>query len=619
MKLFSFPSVALLAIAPLAAQGSLMPYFPKDTMMAMSVPDLPMSAADFAKMPLAKMWAEEDVQKFFADVIDMAKKKFAEGMTEAKQAHEQGMLPVDPDQILKLRIHGGAFAVTKMQFAMAGNQPKVTAGMLLHLDFGDSAATWNQLLQQGFGMLEQAAGNEITKQETAVGDIKIRSYLPPAEAGIDMGLHIAMLPRGILIGTLASDVSETIAALNGKSPVLGATSQYKAAAAHLDGKGAECEMFVRPDPMIDMALSVGRMLAPRSRVKIDMDGVERAIKAMGLRNLGSTGMTSSYVDGKCTTRSFHVADASPTTAAVKTVDTTFLKWVPKEAVSFSATTLDAMSIYETIERGLHAYDPEFAKKALEQLAKMEEKLGFSVRNDFFGAFGDHMISWSMPIGTISSAPEVAMLLKVTDETKLVKVLKNLAKLTNGMVEVEEGEKRGVMVYQVKINFDPMHGMGGINPFDMFTPTFAFKQGYLVAGFSPSDVKRVFARMDRKEDEPKGDIRGNKEFAVVAASIPTGLTSVSFTDWKSNFESLYQVATGLLAFVPMGDQVPIDFSLLPESSTLTKHLFASVGWSKTDGQGTETVNVSPFGPEVMIGLGLAIGIGAGVVASVARDR
>jgi hypothetical protein len=263
---------------------------------------------------------------------------------------------------------------------------------------------------------------------------------------------------------------------------------------------------------------------------------------------------------------------------------------------------------------LNAYDPEFAKKAMEHLAKIEQQLGFSIRNDFFGAIGDHAITWSMPIGTISSAPEIAVLVKVTDDKKLVTVFKNLAKLTNGIVEIEEGEKRGVMVYQLKVNFDPTEGMGGVNPFDVITPTFAFKNGYLVFGFSPSDIKRVFTRMDRKDDDPKNDIRGNKEYAAIASSIPTGLTSLSFTDWKSNFESLYGVVTGVLAFVPMGDQVPIDMSLLPESASLTKHLFASVSWSKSDGVATESVSMGPFGPEVWLLLAGMIGAAAGVAVT-----
>lgn len=615
MKSLSHASAALLLLlAPVAAQGSILPYLPKDTMMAMGAPDLSVSMAEFAKMPLAKMWAEQEVQAFFADVMELAKKQIDEGMKQAKDMHAQGALPVDPEQLMKLRVNGFAFAITKLNVTMGERGPQPDLGFMLHLDFGDSAPAWNALIKMGLGMMEAEAGDEMTKQESKVGDVEMISYSPPAEVGTKMGLNLAMVPHGILIGTLANDVRETVAAMNSKTPMLGATKHYQTTSARLDAKGAECEMFMRPDPMVDFAMSVVRMGSEQGAMPgVDIDGIERAAKAMGLRDLGTVGMTSNYVDGKSVTRSFSSNGAGAATAAVKTIDTAFLKWVPKDAVGFSAGTMDVMSFYDTLVRGLQAYDAEFSKQMMAHLAEMEKQLGFSIRDDFFGAMGDHYITWSMPMGTISSPPEMAILVKVNDEQKIVNVLKNLAKLSNGMVEIEEGEKRGVMAYQIRVNFDPTQGMGGMNPFDMFQPTFAFKQGYMVAGFSASDVKRVFQRMDRKEDEPKGDIRGNKEFAAIAASIPTGVTSLSFTDWKSNFESLYQVATGLLAFVPMGDEVPIDMSLLPDSATLTKHLFASLSYTKTDAAGTESVVVSPFGPEVGLLMGAAIGAGAAVFA------
>jgi hypothetical protein len=613
----SFPlayAALLLTLAPAAAQGSIIPYLPKETMVAMAAPDLKMSIADFQKMPLAKMWGEKEVQTFFADVLELAKKQIDQGLAQAKEMHAQGAFPIDPDDLLKLRLQGGAFAVTKMQLTMGERGPQPNFGMLLHLEFGESAPTWNKLVQMGLGMLEAQAGPKLTKQESMVGAVKLLTLSPPAEAGTEMALNVAMLPTGLLIGTLANDVRETVAAMTGKTPMLGAAANYQTVAQRLDATGAECEMFVRLDPLVDFGVSVLGMLVEKEQLPVDMKGVHRAVEAMGLRSLGASGMTSTYVDGKCVTRGFTAAGGNAATSAVKTIDTSFLKWVPKDAVGFGAGTLDVMSIYDTLVRGLEAYDAEMAKQMLGQLAEMEKQLGFNVRNDFFGSIGDHYISWSMPMGTISSPPELAFLIKVTDEKKLVTVLKNLTKLTNGMVEIEEGEKRGVMAYQIRVNFDPTQGMGGMNPFDIIQPTFAFKDGYMVAGFSPSDVKRVFQRMDRKEDDPKGDIRGNKEFAAVAETIPAGVTSLTFTDWKANFESLYQVATGLLAFVPMGDEVPIDMSLLPDSATLTKHLYGSVSWAKTDAKGTEMVSVTPFGPEVMLLAFAAVGAGLGVVAS-----
>ncbi|MBL8734165.1 MAG: DUF3352 domain-containing protein [Planctomycetes bacterium] len=607
--LSSLASIALLAL-PVAAQGSVMPYLPKDTIFAASTPDLTTTVADFAKMPLAKMWAEEEVQNFLADVKELAKKQWEQGMQQAKQMHEQGALPFDPEQLASLRVTGGTVALTTLSLAMGDHGPDPRIGVLVHLDFGSSATTWKSLIQMGLGMLQSEAGRQITLEETMVGDVKLTTFKPSRQK-IEMGLSVAVLPSGVLIGTLASDVSSVIENMQKKTPVLAASAHYQAAAKHLDQGGVEFEMYMRPDPAIDFALQGLRMAAQFNDdfAEVDMDGVERALKAMGLRDLGTIAGTSTYVEGKSVTRGVHVSgDAAGTAAAPRSIDMAFLKWVPKDAVSFEAGTMDISSYYDAIVRGLEAYDADLAKQVLGQLEQMEQQLGFSVSKDLFGSIGNQYISWSMPMAQMAT-PEVAMLLEVKDEAKLVNALKKMADLSQGAVEIEEGEKRGVKAYQLHINADPMGGMG-FNIFEMIQPTFAFKNGFMVIGLSAMDVKRVFQRMDR-EDDPKGDIRGNKEFAAVAASIPAGVQSVAFTDWKTNFESLYQLMTSLLTFVPM-DDLPIDTALLPDAASLTKHLFASVSYSKTSGNVTESVATSPFGPEMMaLGIGVGVGVGAAI--------
>ena len=611
MKLISTCSFAAILAAPIAAQGVL-PYLPKDTLLAMSAPDLSVSMAEFKQMPLAKMWAEEDVQTFFADVLAMAQEQMDEGLKQAKEMHDAGALPIDPAELLKLRVNGGAFAVTQMSMSVGDHGPLPKFGMVVHLDFGQSAPTWNMLIQMGLGMMQAEAGDNIVRTDSKVGDIDIISIAPARARGIEMALNVAMVPNGILIGTLEEDIKSIVTNMTNKTPALTTAPGFAAATKNLDTAGAEVQFYMAPDRMVDFGMSALRLAIEEERdlAMIDMDGVERAMKAMGIRNLGTMAVASSYVDGKSITKGIHAHGNGGTTAS-STVDTSFLKWVPKDAVSFSAGTLDVASLYDTLLKGLQAYDEKFAEQALGHLAQIEGQLGFTIRKDLFGSLGDHYISWSMPMGTISSAPEVAMLVKINNQEKLVGALKNLTALTNGMVEIEEGEKRGVKSYQVQVNFDPSQGMG-INPFDMIQPTFAFKDGYMVIGFSASDVKRVFKRMDR-DDNPKGDIRGNKEFMAVAGTIPQGVSSLSFTDWKANFESMYQLATGVLAFVPMPEDVPIDMSLLPDSETLTQHLFASVSYTKTDAFGTQTVDVSPFGPETLLMLGALVGVGAGAAA------
>ncbi|MFO1076544.1 MAG: hypothetical protein U1E73_02325 [Planctomycetota bacterium] len=612
----SFAALALV-LAPIRAQDSIVPYLPKDTIFVAAAPNLSAMAAEFDKMPLAKMWHEQEVQTFLADALEFAKAQFDKGLDQARQAHAQGELPVDPDDVLKLTIGGVTTALTHLEITNGDHGPMPKLGFVVHLDFGSSGATWKKLLDMGLGMLEGQIGNHATKTESEIGGIKLVSLMPNEAGAPDMGINVATLPNGVLFATLPGDIKSILEGMQSKTKVLGAADSFKQLSEHVKASDAGLQSFINIDPMVQFgiqALRIGTEMNPELG-EIDVDGVERAIDAMGLRHIGSISGSSNYENGRSVTRMVHLAGKPDSTAATKAIDVSFLKWVPKDAVGFSAWTWDPANGYDALVKGINAYDPKIAANLFDRLAKLEEQLGFKIRDDLFGALGDSGMTWSMPVSTIASMPETAFLLKVKNEQSLVKVLKNASQLSNGMVEFEEGEKRGIKVFTIRVNFDPTRGMG-TNPFDLITPTFTFKNGYLVMGFTVGDVKRVLQRMDR-EDDPKGDIRGNKEFAAVASTIPSTVTSLSFTDWKTNFESFYQLATGLLALVPIGEDVPIDMSLLPDAATLTQHLFASVSYSTPIPGGTESVDVSPFGPEVGLGIAAVAIAAAAVIPNVMR--
>lgn len=612
-------------VAPIAAQESLLPYLPKGTMLAMSAPDLKTSIAEFQKMPLAKMWREEEVQNFFADLKEMVGQQIEMGLAQAQEMHEQGALPVDPKQLHQLDVGGVTFAMTKLGLQMGDFGPQADIGVVFHMDYGTATAQWNNLLGIGLAMLEQQAGGMVSKSESTVGDVKVISFAPNNSGGSTMGLNVAMLPNGLLIGTLADDVKSIVGNLQAKKAELGVSTAYTAAQKQVHDNGAETITFLQSAPLVDFAMSLlktGVELNPEMGM-IDVEGVERAVVAMGLRNLGTMMQTDTYADGKCVSKSYHANGASAagtqqaTAAVAPTISMDFLKWVPKQAVGMQAGKMDVMTVYDTLLKGLNAYSPDFAKMAMQHLGEVEQQVGFKVRDDLFGAFGDHYISWSMPMSSIGAAPEVGMLIKVNDEERLVKVLKSLTAMSQGMVDLEEADKRGIKTFQLRVNMDPTNGMGGFNLFEMFTPTFAFKNGYLVGAFSASDVKRAFARMDR-EDDPKGDIRSNKEFAAAIANVPAAVTSLSFTDWKTQFESVYQMVTGMLALVPIGNDVPVDLAMLPDSATLTKHLFGGIAYTTSDANGTMTTYTGPVGPEMYLAI-MAIAGGAGAAGVMIARR
>lgn len=602
----------LLLGLPLAAQESIVPFLPKDTLALVTMPDLPGSLERFSQMPLAKMWAEDEVQKFVADLLEMGDKMFHQQLEQAKQMHAKGDLPVDPADLMALRVDSCTFALTSLHVTSGDFGPEPELGIAAHLHFGASAPTWNKLLDLGLGMLEQEMGGMLEKTESKIGDIRTVSFRPAGDEGGSMGLHLAMVPNGLLITTLLPDLQVIVDGMQKKVPSLGAADDYAVIAKHLansSGK-AESEVFVRLGSLVKASYQVAASVIDAQGIDmVDSQGVERALNAMGWFQLGASSRTSSYVDGKSVTRSFEALPAG-TKAQPGPIDLKFLKWIPKDAVGFSAGKVNTTAFYDVLVKGLEAYDAEMAKQMLGQLAEMEKQMGFSLRNDLLGAFGDHYISWQMPVSTFNAAPELAFLVKA-DESKLLPALRGLSKLSNGMVAVEESEKRGIKSYELRLNFsriDQLKGMG--NVMNVIQPTFAFKDGYMVASLSPNDIKRHFQRMDR-EDDPKGDIRSNKEFAGIAAQLPASVDAVSFTDWKSQFESFYQIVGGLLAFVRLGDEVPLDTNLLPEAATLTKHLFPMSSYTTSTADGTLTVTTSPFGDEIIAmfvaGMLTAIGV------------
>lgn len=625
LKLMLLPLLGAFAAAGAAQQQSMLPYLPADTIMAMSMPDLDASMQEMMSMPIAKMWAEQEVQNFVKDARELVDAQVKKALEQAREMHKQGAMPVDPDAAMALRVKGAGVALTRLGLKSGDFGPEPTVGLMLHLEFGDSAQQWFALMNMGMDMLGKSG--EMEASEAAVGDIKIHTFKPTnAPASNTMGLNVAMLKSGVLIGTLIDDVRSTVENMVANKPALGANERYKTSTKTLTTEGSEVEMFLRVDPVVDFvmsALEIGAEMNP-AMAEIDLEGVRRGMDALGMGSLKSYAMSSSYKDGKSITTGYMHAPAPDRKGFMptgnKTVDMGFLKWVPKDAVSFWAFTMEPMGWYDAMTGAIRAYDPKVAEEMMAQLAAMEKEMGFSLRDDLFGALGENVITWSKPIADIASTPEMAILVKVNDEQKLLKAIKAMAAASDGDFTLEEAEKRGIKSYQISFSEDAIAVSGMENPLAQFNPTFSFHKGYMVAAFSANDIRRAIQRMDRTEDDPKTDIRGNREFAAYAESLPQGVIDVSFTDWKVTFESYYAVISGVVTILPQNEDIPFDWAMLPDSSALTKHLYGSMSYTTADAEGMTSKSTSPWGPETwmtLVMLGIAAGVGASMMPNLIR--
>lgn len=597
-----------------AATPSLMPYLPEGTVMAVSMPDLKTTMGEMAQMPIAKMWNEPDVQKFVAPLMAMVREQMDQLMAQGKEMHAAGQLPVDPSMMGSMRLDGMTFAITSVEMVKSDFGTSPSLGMLIHMDFGSSAEQMKALVSLGLNLMEQQAGEMMIKTETKIGDITLTSYESNGPMELTMGLNVAMLPTGIMIGTLKSDLAAALGAMEKGTPVLTQTPSYAEHTKGLVTEGTEMLMYVRNEKMLAFMMEAmslyGEGAAGLEEMGlIDLAGVNRVMDALGVSSMKSFAMTSSYVNGRAEDRSFSSVPAAERKGlmgmSTKPLDMSFIKWVPKDVVSVRAMTMEPMVVHDTLMGAVTAYDETMGEGIKAQLAEMEKQVGFSVKDDLFGSMGDQLVYWSMPLAGLMSAPEMTLLMKVKDQARMLKVLEAMATMTDGAIELEKSDKRGIEQWSLRINADPSAEMEGMNLSELVNPTFAFKNGWMVMALSPGDVKRAMNRMDR-EDDPKGDIRGNKEFAPYVGKLPANAVSMSFLDWKAEFESLYQTLSFALSMIPASEDNPIDTTQLPEVSVLTQHLFGSMSWSTVDENGFRSEGTGPFGAEMYMMLAAVVG-------------
>lgn len=595
---------ALVATAP-AQRSNLKRALPADTIAFFTLPDLDTSVQEFLNMPLSRMWRQKELQDFLAPGMAEVDKQWKSGLEQAKSMHEQGELPFSPQDLLQLRLYGASAALTQFRMVEANGQPMPEIGFLAHLDFGPSAPMWKKVIGFGLEQLERRAGDELAKSTSKAGEVEMTSWQTP---GVAMGLNLAWVGDGIVVGSMASEVTAALTALASKTDVLTEASAYKAVAANVQNPAAEVEMFFNFEAAYSSLFAILEMAkasAPDFPPELSVKGLDRAFEALGLKAIKAVGATSTYEGTKAVSKGYLVCPAPERRGLLadgsKNLDLSCLNWVPKKATACSATTLNITAVWDSLVNALKAYDPELADGLLGQLGQFEEQLGFTMRDDLCGSFGSQMLSWSTPIQGIpglggGSLINGMFLVQMKDKDRLLKCLKGIKEIAGGQLEFDSNTRDDLTTYYVKLNIDLPPDIP-FNPLPMIQPVFAFQSDYMVLGFSRADVRKTVKAMagENPEDE---SIRANKEFAAMLGQLkPDRLTSVSFSDNRASFDNIYELAYGLSYMVP--EDFPLDVQQLPdEGSFLSQHVFPSVSYSYTDGNGFSSTHSGPFGPELV---------------------
>jgi len=607
------------ALPNLSAQDAFKAALPDSTVAYFAAPDLPSAYQQFKQSALYKIWEEEEVQEFVEDLLAEGQKYWQMGLARAKAMHEQGM-PISPDDLLKIRLKGISAAITDLSLqGKAG--PRVS--IVLAIDFGDTAPIANKVFEVLLAMgMQQPGAPEV--QATKVGGATLRTIReedwPPF-----LSFNLAFAGSRLLIGTDTARMKSIIGTLVSGDKVAGMTmnDQYKAVAKRLDASDSVLEMYVRPKAFVDVGLQGLAMAAQMGQLppEVDIEGIAKAVDALGLTSMHAMGMVSGYDHGKGYIRGYMLCPENErkgftAIGSNATINLDHLAYVPKDVDSFSIANYELKPVYSAIVNAVKAYNKDMADMLLAQLGEIEKQVGLSVQNDVFGAFGPECIYYAMPVSGLMGTPEMGVLVGCKDPAKGLRVIKTLAGLSKGIVEiVDDKDEDGTVFHSIDVDFTDiapgfdMSMLGG-------EPTFTFKDGFMVFSMSRADCRSILKRLS---GDGGPDVRTNAAFKPYVATLPKTMNSLSFTDVAASVEGLYQVVSGVFGMFPVPPEIPIDVGLLPSTDTITKHLFGSISYSTADANGFYSNMVSPFGPETFVFVGGAIVGGASALALVAERR
>lgn len=608
-------ALLLLHSVPLRAQAEFKESLPEHTLFYLAAPNLDAWWTGFKTSPVYKIWVEEEVQEFLADLMVQAEKYKEQYLGMAKAMHQQGRIPIDPEKLLQIRVKGVSLAITDLVIP-GGQQPPMVSAVGC-IDFGVSAS----IVREALGVLTQIgmqqAGDKVQLETRDIAGSSFHILPGPPEARQmlpTLGLAWGFVGSRLLFGTDTQRIAQIAAGMSGKKPEKGLPDNglYRRIAHRISAGRSDMEVYLRPDAFLDAmvgALRFGAQKDPQMSEKLDVDGIARVVDALGLTGMKGLGFSSGYQDGKGFFKAFMACPEDErkgltTLVADRPVDKEHLGWIPKDVGSFTVFNLGNLEgLYSTVMEALSAYDEGVGQLAHGKLKEFEQQHEMNIKKDIFGAFGPEIITYSMPVTGLMATPEMVIMAECKNTDRTLEVLKQLCELSGGVVSINESNTEEGKYYTIDIVLDDM-GMG-MDPTGMLDPTFAFKNGFFVFGMSRSDVKGALKRFDGKGE----DVRSNPAFKEYLGRIPEKIESLSFTDVASTVDGVYGTLSGVLGMVPIPPDVPVDLGLLPSVDTLTKHLFGSVSWSTRHQDGFASENVGPFGPEMVVALGGAVAVGA----------
>jgi len=336
---------------------------------------------------------------------------------------------------------------------------------------------------------------------------------------------------------------------------------------------------------------------------LDADAAS-TIKGLGLDKVRYVASVTGLDQTGCTSRILVATDGTEPTGLLKLLGAeplsrADLAAIPKDATLAMAVKLDLAKAYQAVLEMLGNVDPEMRTDFADEMAYIEEDLGFSLSKDVFAALGDVWRVYNAPGEGMVFTGLVAVV-DVRDRERLEAVNRKLIDMVRAAerppsdreffyssATIEPFEFEGQKVYFVK----PKGYARG-----PFAPAWCITDRELVFGAYPHNVKSYLTR--RAAAPRAGSLADVPAVAALLAEdrVPVAL---SYQDAAEAFKTIYPMVQMFASFAfgqAQREGIDLDVSILPSGASIIRHLRpATVAVRRTDaGVLVESHQILPLG-------------------------
>jgi hypothetical protein len=348
-------------------------------------------------------------------------------------------------------------------------------------------------------------------------------------------------------------------------------------------------------------------------------GLRRAMEGLGVGSLTSLSVASVPGDGGFRTTSFLRSPGlgKGNVAAEKPLTDADLRILPRAPSWATIARFDLVGLYKQSLDGIEKISPDLFTMVAGMLGMFEQQIGMSIADDILGSFED---TWA-----IFDAPEhggfwvtgLTVIAKVKEKNQIDTLLQAAVDMAAGLsgdreaVTIAEEQYRGKTIRYASFSGMPIP----------VAPAWAQHEGYWVFALYPQVVRIA---LDRLLDH-SASILDNPDFERGRKLLPEKASSLSYVDTPAGVRQVYPFALLLGqigAAMARGEGVPVDITVLPSQTTLTKHLFGDVSATAYTPEGVMTVSHGPlpFSVPSLAAGGMVVPMMAGIMLpSLARAR